>query len=209
MVRHAVAAHFTPRDAGSHRLVKIEARYDRAFWLYVLTGGKTQLGDLDALLRAMWLECCGHMSAFLEPDRRGDRPMSERVSRLALGEPVTYWYDFGSTTELLVTPVKAMAPPSDRALGGRIAIIARNSPPVIACVQCGGPAGVICQQCQWDEANPMFCDACFEPHTAQPPRAGEDRHGEYRLPVVNSPRIGECGYAGGSDEFDFDPSVFA
>lgn len=34
------------------------------FWLDLEVRGEAQLQDLDDYLRAIWLECCGHMSAF-------------------------------------------------------------------------------------------------------------------------------------------------
>ena len=35
------------------------------FWLHLQASGRTTLDELDFYLRAIWLECCGHMSRFL------------------------------------------------------------------------------------------------------------------------------------------------
>jgi len=34
------------------------------FWLHLEMPGKATLEDLDYYLRAIWLECCGHLSQF-------------------------------------------------------------------------------------------------------------------------------------------------
>ena len=94
-------------------------------------------------------------------------------------------YDFGDTTELLVKvlgqyegPVKPRSP---------IEILARNEPPEIACDECGEAlAAQICVECL-GEGSGWLCEACAEVH-------GCDE--EMRLPVVNSPRTGVCGYTG-------------
>ncbi|MEJ5252084.1 MAG: hypothetical protein HPY54_00055 [Chthonomonadetes bacterium] len=47
----------------------------------------------------------------------------------------------------------------------------------------------VCSSCLWeDEENAWLCKECARKHDC-----GE----EYFLPVVNSPRVGQCGYTGG------------
>ena len=36
----------------------------RDFWLHLEVDGLATLNDLDYYLRAIWLECCGHLSLF-------------------------------------------------------------------------------------------------------------------------------------------------
>jgi len=151
------------------------------------------LEDLDRFLRRTWLECCGHMSAFeIGGQRYSVGPLEEFDEQdllVALGnvlEPrlkFTYEYDFGTTTHLALKVVSEregeMKPKSVR-------ILARNDPPPIPCESCGKPATLVCSVCIYtDEA--WYCDDCTEKHTC-----GED----YFLPVVNSPRVGMCGYTG-------------
>ena len=38
--------------------------YNRDFWLHLEMNGRSTLKDLDRYLRAIWLECCGHLSQF-------------------------------------------------------------------------------------------------------------------------------------------------
>ena len=66
-----------------------------------------------------------------------------------------------------------------------INILVRNHPPPISCGKCGQPATQVCVECM-DTPNGWLC----ERHAAQ------HKHDEMFLPVVNSPRVGMCGYAG-------------
>jgi hypothetical protein len=50
----------------------------------------------------------------------------------------------------------------------------------------------------YNSGNPFFCAKCSEEH--------EDGE-EMMLPVVNSPRMGECGYDGELDIFTFNPAA--
>jgi hypothetical protein len=103
------------------------------------------------------------------------------------GDQLTYQYDFGSTT-CLKGRVLADLPPvfSDR----KIQLLARNEPLELRCSHCDKLATQVCGECLWDERG-MLCDACGKEHGC-----GE----EMLLPVVNSPRLGVCGYGGPSRE---------
>lgn len=67
-----------------------------------------------------------------------------------------------------------------------IEILARNEAPGLKCEKCGKMATQVCSQCIYDGAG-WLCDDCSEDH-----ECGEDM----MLPVVNSPRVGVCGYCG-------------
>ena len=118
------------------------------FWLHLEMRGSATLADLDHYLRAIWLECCGHLSQF----------------------SVGGW-------------------------GGEdvpIFLMARNDPPEAQCVECGQPASWLCLECVYELEEPgTLCDehARMHPH---------DNYGE-PMPLVNSPRVGMCGYVGPAD----------
>lgn len=96
-------------------------------------------------------------------------------------------YDFGTTTELILKVAsKVEAPLADDA----IFVMARNDPPDIRCAECDKPATEICTQCMYDE-HACFCDDCARKHECEE---------EMFLPVVNSPRMGVCGYCGPGDQ---------
>lgn len=44
--------------------LRIQDRYASDFWLDLEMRGAATLADLDDYLRAIWLECCGHLSMF-------------------------------------------------------------------------------------------------------------------------------------------------
>jgi len=164
------------------------------YWLHLEASSRATVEDLDALLRDTWLECCGHLSELRLGERRfidtrggyidyGDEPMTIALGRLlSPGQTLQYQYDFGSTTELAIKVV------SERPGVGSepIEILARNDPPDFKCVTCEKPATMLCSQCWWSD-DAWFCDDCAAKHAC-----GE----EMLLPIVNSPRVGVCGYTG-------------
>src|SRR5215207_7125892 len=82
MVDHLAACvqvHDKPGVAQSLILLRIEAAHDPRYWVLVESRAGASLRQLDAFLRDLWLECCGHLSAFLV-DRR-ELAMSVSVDR--------------------------------------------------------------------------------------------------------------------------------
>ena len=115
-----------------------------------------------------------------------DRSLGASLEKvLKVGQKFRYEYDFGSTTEL-----------SLKVIGERegvlvdeesdVQILARNIPPEIKCARCGKPATrVAAGYDAWGVVEHAYCDACSK-------KAKEDGW----LPIVNSPRVGVCAYAG-------------
>ena len=155
--------------------------YNPDYFLYLLLGEKTTLNELDGFLRGIWLECCGHMSAFSFERYGDDIDMRKKaVDVFELGNKVVYQYDFGSTTELTI---KAMGHYYG-SMDGKIQLISRNAQPIIPCDECcAKPAVRICTEC----GAGWLCEDCAKTH-----ECGE----EMFLPVVNSPRTGVCAYEG-------------
>jgi hypothetical protein len=176
----------------------VEGRHSPEFWLHLGVPAAATLENLDRFLRAIWLECCGHMSAFTiagvrysvspirEPMFGGptEKGMKKKLyDVLSPGLTFEHEYDFGTPT---VLKLKVVA--QRERVGGLtdIVVLARNDPPPIVCEACGQPATRVCSQCLWN-APAWFCDKCAGDH-----ECGE----EMFLPVVNSPRVGTCGYSG-------------
>ncbi len=44
--------------------IVVEGRYNPEYWMHIEVPASDTMADLDAFLRDIWLECCGHMSAF-------------------------------------------------------------------------------------------------------------------------------------------------
>lgn len=172
--------------------IQVEGTYAPMYWMHLEVPGDFTLGHLDQFLRDTWLECCGHMSAYRiggsayysHPWERGQKGMGSKLKDvLEPGIQLTHEYDFGTTTDLTL---KVIAVREGLASGKSLAIMARNDPPVWECSECGQPAVEICTQCLYEDAG-FLCKKHARNHPC-----GEDM----LLPVVNSPRMGECGYTG-------------
>jgi len=190
MTRHIKACltrHFRP-DPNTKRLdlmhLHVQGAYNPDYFLHLLMNANDPLYHLDAFLRQTWLECCGHLSAFSAGRYGEEIDMQARSGDVFRpGLKITYQYDFGSTTELVVQ----MVGQHRGVIKDSIQIIARNTPPIIPCDECRAqPAVQICTECQWEDAG-WLCADCAQNHAC-----GEDSF----LPVVNSPRTGVCGYTG-------------
>lgn len=178
--------------------LRVEGKLAPMFWLDLEIKGDSPIRRLDDLLRRIWLECCGHLSAFETRGHRycvvvdteygphpNERSMAARVADVLVspGQRLSYEYDFGSTTELGLRVVGRR-----RGSIGRAAtrLLARNEAPRWQCAACDEPATFICQPCIGAD-DPFACSRHARDH-----RCGEDSF----LPVVNSPRMGVCGYTG-------------
>jgi len=171
----------------------VEGRYLPDYWMHLEVPATAKLSVLDDFLREIWLECCGHMSAFtVEGKTYSVAPMAEfddksmNVKLEAVIKPgmkFYHEYDFGSTTHLML---KVVSEKKGKIKGKSIRVLARNEPPSIACMSCGKTATQVCTECSWSGEG-WLCDECATEH-----ECGEDMF----LPVANSPRVGMCGYTG-------------
>ena len=182
------------------RIFHIKVVGGRKFWLHIEMNASSKLTDLDEFLRHIWLECCGHLSQFIiageayMPSNADDlwndmdaRPMNVRLDKvLDVKDTFEYEYDFGSSTYLGGQIV------SERmgVMKERVRILARNRIPEVFCSKCEKPAVWFCTDCEG-----FYCGSCLDEH-----QCGE----EMALPVVNSPRMGVCGYTGEQDPDGFE-----
>lgn len=172
----------------------VEGRGMPEYWMHIEVPANATLQDMDSFLRDTWLECCGHLSAFtiegisyaVEPQKEfGDKSMRASLGKiLAPGMTFIHEYDFGTTTGLTL---KVMSEREGEIREEPVDLLARNEPPRIACESCGKTATQVCSQCIYSGEKAWFCDECASEH-----ECGEDMF----LPVVNSPRVGMCGYTG-------------
>jgi len=160
----------------------VEGHHLPEYWMHVKVSSHARFEDLDNFLRKIWLECCGHMSAF-RIGREEVKKSKKLEYVLHPGMRLNYEYDFGSTTELMVKVVSEF---KSNIKTGEVGILARNDPPQIKCSNCDHLATRICTECIYEDAG-WLCDDCAEDH-----KCDEDM----LLPVVNSPRTGVCGYVG-------------
>jgi hypothetical protein len=160
------------------------------FWLDLEVRGAGKLEHLDRYLRAIWLECCGHLSEFtLEPWTGPTIAKRRRIQEVfEPGFELTHIYDFGSTSYTLI---RCLSVREGRFLDTRhyIELMARNLAPRYKCIECGGPAKWLCMECLIED---NIWGALCSKHAASHPH---QNYGE-PFPMVNSPRLGMCGYTG-------------
>ena len=192
MKNHLIKEHDNPDGDQECYLMRIEGAYAKGYWLYVDMPISSTLASLDKFLRKIWLECCGHMSAFYGASRRDELGGNRRLGFFSIGDKLNHDYDFGTTTSTLATIVGETTRKKQKE---SVRLLARNIPPAFICESCGEPASVICTECIYDTGNPFLCDDCAEEH----------EHEDMTLPVTNSPRMGDCGYEGESDIYAFIP----
>jgi len=169
--------------------LRVQAAGQPQFWLDLEMRGSATLKDLDRYLRAIWLECCSHLSQFSFGGWQGDEiPMKSRIDNVfELGDELTHIYDFGTSS---VTLIKAVGQRQGKPVTSHpITLLVRNVTPEYECLECEQPAAWLCIECLSEEnVWGTLCDEHAESHP-------HDNYGE-PVPLVNSPRLGLCGYDG-------------
>lgn len=118
---------------------------------------------------------------------------------LKVGTKFSYTYDFGSSTYLslrVIAEREGVMTDVNEDEDEVVQILSRNEDPVIPCRQCGKPATRIVPGYGSVELGAL-CDTCK--------LKGDEKDyisEEELLPIVNSPRVGVCGYTGGEDMWD-------
>lgn len=174
-----------------YHLIVSDAYNKSNYWLHLEMNGLAALEDLDQYLRAIWLECCGHLSAFYAGKKAHQSPEMEMddVAKEAFEktDQLLHIYDFGTSSETLVevAGVREGRPLSKHP----IHLMSRNHPPEYPCMECGKTAQFFCMECVYEEDETgLLCEK----------HAREHPHDEYGdpMPIINSPRVGMCGYDG-------------
>lgn len=180
------------------------------WFLNLLVDGNRPLLELDDFLREIWLDCCGHLSSFKDPKQDYDfdfddyentdfgEPKKAKMSKVFYeGQVLDYEYDFGSTTYLKIKVLGAYP----LKVAGGIQLLSRNEPLHIPCSIC--QEKLAAQICAVDGT--LVCIDCTEKHE----KKCEDFADYAAMPIVNSPRMGVCGYMGGAidQERDIHPDA--
>lgn len=180
--------------------LRVEDAYSPLFWMDIEIAGNKTLARLDGFLRDVWLECCGHLSMFEMAGGRyssypmaeyGDKSLKHKLDKvLAPKMTFRHTYDFGTPTNLALKVVGVRQGDLPKKADNDVRILGRNALPEFICGKCEEhPATQICLECMWDNDFALWCDTCID----DPSHAHDE---EMRLPVVNSPRMGECGFTG-------------
>lgn len=174
--------------------VHVEVEADEMF-LHILVKGNAQMKIIDKFLREIWLECCGHMSEFRHKNFKIKmKDLVEDVFQPRI--KIFHDYDFGTTTRVLLKARKQY----QLDLKEKIILLSRNEPLKIMCTSCKKkPAINICAVCYYHEMA-FYCEKCSVKHA----ETCEDFAEYAEMPVVNSPRMGQCAYTGGSIDLERD-----
>jgi hypothetical protein len=169
--------------------LRVQDAYDKDFWLDLEMTGSASLDKLDKYLRAIWLECCGHLSKFTIGGW-GGMDVGKARKADSIFEPglvLRHLYDFGTTSE---TDIKIVDAREGKAASKHpIELLARNQMPKAVCQECGELAKWLCIECLYEENKTgHLCDEHVEEHP-------HENYGE-PMPLYNSPRTGMCGYDG-------------
>lgn len=189
--RREVIAQAESKGGATEKLyhLRVQSADSTLFWLDLEMRGSATLKKLDDYLRAIWLECCGHLSEFF-----ADGPWSAKVAMsrkvqdaFARNAELSHVYDFGSssTTTIKLVSQREGVPTTKHP----IVLMVRNLQPEAHCIVCGKPATVLCMECLYeDDTEGFLCDEHAEDHP-------HEDYGE-PVPLCNSPRVGVCGYTG-------------
>jgi len=196
MKNHLLSAH-GEEDGQECCLLKIEGAENANYWLFIDVPMEKTLAAVDKFLRKIWLECCDHMSKFCLSHWGSALGMTRKLNTFDAGSKFFHQYDFGASTDTLITVVGTTTRKPQKDI---VRLLARNVPAVFECADCKKPAKYICIEQVEPYDMPFYCADCGE-------KREDDDH--YMMLVTNSPRMGECGYEGELDTFEFDPRPFA
>lgn len=194
-------------NMGKYFELQLYGTYNKDYWIIIRMEENATLDDLDQFIRDIWVECCGHLSAFEINGQSYDKmpdddflwgepeeSMKYKLKQvLTTGMLFHYEYDFGSTTKITIKVLDHCSAPKQ---SEKVVILSRNNPLEFTCSICGE------QKATWINAyniygeDPFWCEECVA-------KLEEDEYEEYEddvcsLPIVNSPRMGTCGYDGSS-----------
>lgn len=192
--RQNVIAETERKPGAQERLyhIRVQDAWGGDFWLDLEMRGSATLKKLDDYLRAIWLECCGHLSRF-SIGGWGSREVAKKNRAEEVFEPgvaLIHIYDFGTSSEtsIKVIDVREGKPTTSHPM----VLMARNSPPETTCMECGQLASWLCMECLYEtDPSGRLCDQHARSHP-------HEEYGE-PIPLVNSPRLGMCGYTGPAD----------
>jgi len=163
-----------------YSIILLEGFNNLQYWMVIKMLDSSSLKALDNFIRDIWVECCYHLSHFLYNE--SEVPINLKLSSFAVGDELEYEYDFGTTTHIRLKIIDKIESEKDK----MITVLFRNIEPEYKCVECGKIANMICRNCF-----EFLCDECMDKHECV-----EENGEDIVVPLVNSPRTGECGYTG-------------
>lgn len=195
MKNHLIKEHLNMDNTGDlTHLIRVEGKYNKNYWLFLSVLADSDLEVVDNFLRKIWLECCYHLSAFMDNDRTEIQMDTKIDQAFELSDKIYHLYDFGSTTELIITNMGSYYAERQE---DSVELLARNIPYKFICDECDKDAVNFSSGYYSGGDDVFLCEDCYEEYDSQ----DED----FFMAVTNSPRMGVCGYDGGMDIYEFDP----
>lgn len=191
----AILNHFSKCEdytvTGNHDrqlILMIEGAREPDYWMVIKAKSDIPLHKIDRFLRDIWVECCDHLSKFTDDNSSID--MSQKIEQIFVkGRNIDYVYDFGTSTEITLSLLGELDEDNEK----DIQIMIRNKEIDYECSYCHNSAIAICPFCIYKDGG-LLCKSCLKNHECV-----EDEGEDITLPLVNSPRAGECGYDGYED----------
>jgi len=190
----------TEEDGEENYIIRIGAKDDPDYWLYIELKKDAAFYQLDNFIREQWVECCGHMSMFRVQgeefysrcdEMTGGRSMKTRIAKwLKAGMEFDYEYDFGTPTCL---HLEVLGEVRLHRRAKKVRLSAQNIRPQYRCVKCGKAARWVYRPGAEPIEQAVYCDQCAQ--------QGEDA--PFMLPLLNTPRAGVCGM-GRFDDFEIE-----
>jgi hypothetical protein len=193
------------------------------YFLSIWMDGEMKMDELDNFLRKIWLECCGHMSAFVDVKKRAqtsgtwgffdaqellekgkvkqyEKMMEEQSGEIPMSRKVKNVFEKGKKLEYQYDfgsttqlQIEVVAEYPVKA-EKKYFLLSRNEPLKIKCSSCSDKmATQLCSVCAAYDNDAIFCDSCAKKHAKE----CDDFDDYAAMPVVNSPRMGVCAYDGG------------
>jgi hypothetical protein len=170
-----------------HVIIKLDI-----FFIHLLVKSTKKLSNIDSFIKKIWVECCGHISDFRQktkiiPKNSILKDFDETTTKL------TYTYDYGDSTILDLILKKSY----DLDIDDDLIILTRNEPIDFKCQICNkNTSESICIICDFV----FLCNTCSTKHEKE----CSDYEDYAKSSIVNSPRMGVCGYEGGTIDLQRD-----
>ncbi|PSR55470.1 hypothetical protein AHMF7605_19140 [Adhaeribacter arboris] len=164
-------------------------------FLHILVKGSATFKTLDTFLRAIWLECGGHLSECTQQNAKIS--FTKRLEQVLTPKmKLEHDYDFGSTTTVSIQVMGAY----QLIMPEKIVLLSRNELLPIMCSSCNKQAATSICIIHIEEGEGFYCEDCAAAHAEE----CEDFADYANMPVVNSPVMGVCGYVGGTIDTERD-----
>ena len=156
------------------------------YFMYLSVGHNCTLNDLDNFIRTEWCSCCMHLSNFLDENGK-ETSKKTKISNIGINGKILYEFDMGDSTDVYIEIVKYFDKDdnSNRLISKKCKSVFKLSPDAPLC-SCNNKA------LYFGDDEPL-CQSCME-------KSKCDRF--YK--IVDSPRVGMCGFEMIENENDND-----